>query len=133
MMRGTREDHSVLIIFVTGTQHKFRSHFDLGCPCPIFGRLPRTENPALPARALNLQVGTRDGARHSHSQRVVIQLNRARLRKRSDGDALKFVDTVLDRPGFSPPVIHTVKKVGDVPLRGIIIEFKPRGCLPACY
>jgi len=25
---------------------------------------------------------------------------------------------------FNPPVIHVVKNVGEVPLRGIIIEFK---------
>ena len=65
-------------------------------------------------------------ARHSHSQRVVIQLNRARLQQWPDGEPAKFVETVPDRPAFSPPVIHVVKNVGDVPLRGIIIEFKPR-------
>lgn len=65
-------------------------------------------------------------ARHSHSQRVVIQLNRSRLEQWPDGQPSKIVETVPDRPGFNPPVIHTVKNVGDVPLRGIIIEFKPR-------
>jgi hypothetical protein len=65
-------------------------------------------------------------ARHSHSQRVVIQLNRARLQQWPDGAPEKLVETVPDRPAFSPPVIHTVKNVGDVPLRGIIIEFKTR-------
>jgi hypothetical protein len=63
-------------------------------------------------------------ARHSHSQRVVIQLNPARLQQWPDGEPAKFVETVPDRPGFSPPVIHAVKNVGDTPLRGIIIEFK---------
>ena len=63
-------------------------------------------------------------ARHSHSQRVVIQLNRARLQQWPDGEPSKFVETVPDRPGFSAPVIHAVKNVGDTPLRGIIIEFK---------
>jgi len=65
-------------------------------------------------------------ARHSHSQRVVIQLNRARLEQWPDGEPAKFVETVPERPAFSPPVIHAVKNIGDVPLRGIIIEFKPR-------
>jgi len=65
-------------------------------------------------------------ARHSHSQRVVIQLNQARLEQWPDGAPSKIVETVPDRPAFSPPVIHTVKNIGDVPLRGIIIEFKPR-------
>jgi quercetin dioxygenase-like cupin family protein len=63
-------------------------------------------------------------ARHSHSQRVVIQLNRARLQQWPDGEPSKFVETVPDRPSFSPPVIHAVKNVGDTPLRGIVIEFK---------
>jgi hypothetical protein len=65
-------------------------------------------------------------ARHSHSQRVVIQLNPARLQQWPDGEPAKLVETVPDRAAFSPPVIHTVKNVGDIPLRGIIIEFKPR-------
>jgi hypothetical protein len=63
-------------------------------------------------------------ARHSHSQRVVIQLNRARLQQWPDGEPSKFVETLPDRPTFGPPVIHTVKNVGDTPLRGIVIEFK---------
>jgi quercetin dioxygenase-like cupin family protein len=65
-------------------------------------------------------------ARHSHSQRVVIQLNRARLEQWPDGEPAKFVETVPERLAFSPPVIHAVKNVGDIPLRGIIIEFKPK-------
>ena len=64
-------------------------------------------------------------ARHSHSERVVIQLNQARLQQWPDGEPAKFVETVPDRAVFSPPVIHVVKNVGDTPLRGIIIEFKP--------
>ena len=63
-------------------------------------------------------------ARHSHSQRVVIQLNRSRLQQCPDGEPSKIVETVPDRPSFSPPVIHTVKNIGDTPLRGIVIEFK---------
>jgi hypothetical protein len=63
--------------------------------------------------------------RHSHSQRVVMQLNRARLQQWPDGAPEIFVETVPDRANFSPPVIHVVKNVGDTPLRGIIIEFKP--------
>jgi hypothetical protein len=63
-------------------------------------------------------------ARHSHSQRVVIQLNRARLQQWPDGEPSKIVETVPDRPTFSPPVIHAVKNIGDTPLRGIVIEFR---------
>jgi hypothetical protein len=64
-------------------------------------------------------------ARHSHSQRVVIQLNRARLQQWPDGKPDIVVETVPERPAFSPPVIHLVKNIGDVPLRGVIIEFRP--------
>jgi hypothetical protein len=63
-------------------------------------------------------------ARHSHSQRVVIQLNRARLQQWPDGEPPKIVETIPDRPTFSPPVIHAVKNIGDTPLRGIVIEFR---------
>lgn len=64
-------------------------------------------------------------AKHSHSQRVVMQLNRTRLQQWPEGQPEVFVDTTPDRPTFNPPVIHTVKNVGDSPLRGIVIEFKP--------
>jgi hypothetical protein len=64
-------------------------------------------------------------ARHSHSQRVVIQLNRARLRQWPDGKPELELETVPDRPGFNPPVIHMVQNIGAIPLRGIIIEFRP--------
>lgn len=64
-------------------------------------------------------------ARHSHSQRVVMQLNATRLQQWPDSGSEVFVDTVPDRPAFNPPVIHKVKNVGSAPLRGIVIEFKP--------
>ena len=64
-------------------------------------------------------------ARHSHSHRVVIQLNRATLRQWPDGMPEVVVETVPDKPIFNPPVVHTAKNIGDVPLRGVIVEFKP--------
>ncbi len=63
--------------------------------------------------------------RHSHSQRVVMQLNRTRLQQWPEGGPSIFVDTTPDRAAFNPPVIHTVKNIGEAPLRGIVIEFKP--------
>jgi hypothetical protein len=63
--------------------------------------------------------------RHTHSQRVVIQLNPARLRQLPDGGAQFVMDTVPERPSFSPPVIHVVENIGEIPLRGLIIEFRP--------
>ena len=70
-------------------------------------------------------------ARHSHSQRVVMQLNRTRLQQWPDGQPEIFVDIVPDRVAFNPPVIHTAKNVGDAPLRGIVVEFKPERKKPA--
>jgi hypothetical protein len=64
-------------------------------------------------------------ARHSHSQRVVIQLNRTRLQQWPDNGAEVTVETVPERVNFSAPVIHVVKNIGETPLRGIIVEFKP--------
>lgn len=64
-------------------------------------------------------------SRHSHSQRVIVQLNRTVLQQWPDGAPEKHVETVPDRVSFGLPVIHTVKNVGDTPLRGIVIEFKP--------
>jgi hypothetical protein len=64
-------------------------------------------------------------ARHSHSQRVVIQLNRTKLRQWPDGKPEIEVETRVDEPRFSPPVIHVVENIGEVPLRGVIVEFKP--------
>ncbi|MGH9755182.1 MAG: hypothetical protein ACREA2_20585 [Blastocatellia bacterium] len=62
--------------------------------------------------------------RHSHSQRVVIQLNRTRLQQWPEGEPEIIREIMPDRVAFNPPVIHTVKNVGDAPLRGIVIEFK---------
>jgi len=69
--------------------------------------------------------------RHSHSQRVVMQLNRTRLQQWPEGAPEIFVEIVPDRATFNPPVIHTVKNVGDTPLRGIVIEFKAERQKPA--
>jgi hypothetical protein len=61
--------------------------------------------------------------RHSHCQRVEIRLNNGPM-----------LDQWFDppRPPLQPgivnwrePVVHTVRNVGDMPLRNLIIEFKP--------
>ena len=64
-------------------------------------------------------------ARHSHSQRVVIQLNRTRLQQWPDGQSEVMRDIVPDSAAFNQSVIHKVKNVGELPLRGIVIELKP--------
>jgi len=63
-------------------------------------------------------------ARHSHSQRVVIVLNKTRLQQWPDGQPELFRDQIPDDVRFNPPVVHVVKTVGDKPLRNIVIEFK---------
>jgi hypothetical protein len=65
-------------------------------------------------------------ARHSHSQRVVIQLNPTRLQQWPEGEAEVIRDMRVDQAAFNEPVIHVVKNIGDKPLRGIVIEFKPQ-------
>jgi quercetin dioxygenase-like cupin family protein len=73
--------------------------------------------------AEHLAVGdTRE--RHSHSQRVVIQFNRTRLQQWADGSPEQTRDIVPDTAAFNAPVVHRVKKVGDLPLRGVVIELK---------
>ena len=64
-------------------------------------------------------------ARHSHSQRVVIQLNATTLQQWPEGEPEVLRDMRVDQAAFNEPVIHVVKNVGDKPLRGIVIEFKP--------
>ena len=62
--------------------------------------------------------------RHSHRPRVVIQLNRTRLQQWPDGESEIIREIEPDRVTFNPPVIHRVKNVGELPLRGIVIELK---------
>ena len=76
-----------------------------------------------------LAVGDTRG-RHTHSQRVVIQLNRTRLQQWPEGEPEVTRDIEPDRVGFNPAVIHTVKNVGELPLRGIVIELKGPGPRP---
>jgi hypothetical protein len=64
--------------------------------------------------------------RHTHSQRVVIQLNPTRLQQWPEGGAEVLREMRVDQPAFNEPVIHVVTNVGDKPLRGIVIEFKPQ-------
>ena len=64
--------------------------------------------------------------RHSHSQRVVVQLNPTKLQQWPDGEADVIRDMRVDQAAFNEPVIHVVKNVGDKPLRGIVIELKPK-------
>lgn len=64
-------------------------------------------------------------ARHSHSQRVVIQLNATTLQQWPDGQPEVVRDIPVDQANFNEAVIHAVKNVGGKPLRGVVIELKP--------
>lgn len=63
--------------------------------------------------------------RHSHSQRVVVQLNATTLQQWPEGEAEVLRDMRVDQAAFNEPVVHVVKNVGGKPLRGVVIEFKP--------
>jgi hypothetical protein len=64
-------------------------------------------------------------ARHSHSQRVVIVLNDTKLQQWPDGRPEVFRTEVAGDVKFNAPITHTVKTIGDKPLRNIVIELKP--------
>jgi hypothetical protein len=63
-------------------------------------------------------------ARHSHNQRIVIQLNATKLQQWPEGEPEVIRDMRVDQAAFNEPVIHVVKNVGDKPLRGIVIELR---------
>jgi hypothetical protein len=64
-------------------------------------------------------------ARHSHSQRVVVVLNDTKLQQWPDGQPPVVRTEVADDVHFNQPVTHSVKTLGDKPLRNIVIELKP--------
>ena len=63
--------------------------------------------------------------RHSHSQRVEIRANQGPQLQQWVWRGAEI--STLEPPvvNWREPVIHIVKNVGDMPLRNIIIEFKP--------
>ena len=63
--------------------------------------------------------------RHSHSQRVVVQLNKTRLQQWPDGEAEILRDIAPDGAAFHPPVSHVAKNVCELAVGGIVMELKP--------
>jgi len=62
--------------------------------------------------------------RHSHSQRVEIRLNIGPLLDQwLDPPAKPILPSIVN---FRQAGIHTTKNVGDMPLRNLIVEFKPQ-------
>jgi quercetin dioxygenase-like cupin family protein len=63
-------------------------------------------------------------SRHSHNQRLAIFLNRTQVQQWTDGKS-ETRELVPDVVTFRPAVVHISKDVGNVPIRNILIEFKP--------
>jgi hypothetical protein len=63
-------------------------------------------------------------SRHSHNQRLAIFLNRTRVQQWTDGKS-ETRELVPDVVTFRPAVVHVSKDLGKVPIRNILIEFKP--------
>jgi hypothetical protein len=63
-------------------------------------------------------------SRHSHNQRLAIFLNRTQVQQWTDGKS-ETRELVPDVVTFRPAVVHVSKDVGSVPIRNILIEFKP--------
>jgi hypothetical protein len=61
---------------------------------------------------------------HSHNQRLAIFLNKTQVQQWTDGKS-ETRELVPDLVTFRPAVVHTSKDVGAVPIRNILIEFKP--------
>jgi hypothetical protein len=61
---------------------------------------------------------------HGHNQRVAIFLNRTLVQQWTDGN-VETRELVPDAVSFRPAVVHTSKDVGNIPIRNILIEFKP--------
>lgn len=62
--------------------------------------------------------------RHSHCQRVEIRLNNGPMLEQTfDPPRAPMQPSIVN---WREPVIHTVRNVGDMPLRNLIIEFKPQ-------
>src|SRR6267143_3618229 len=61
---------------------------------------------------------------HSHNQRLAIFLNRTQVQQWTNGKS-ETRELVPDLVTFRPAVVHISKDVGDIPIRNILIEFKP--------
>jgi quercetin dioxygenase-like cupin family protein len=63
-------------------------------------------------------------SRHSHNQRLAIFLNKTQVQQWTDGKS-ETRELVPDLVTFRPAVVHVSKDVGKIPIRNILIEFKP--------
>jgi hypothetical protein len=63
-------------------------------------------------------------APHSHNVRLAIFLNRTMVQQWTDGKE-ETRELVPDTVTWRPAVVHASKDVGTVPIRNLLIEFKP--------
>lgn len=63
-------------------------------------------------------------APHSHNQRLAIFLNKTQVQQWVDGKS-EIRDEEPDVVIFRPAVVHASKDLGVLPIRNILIEFKP--------
>ena len=70
-----------------------------------------------------MQPGEKSAA-HSHNQRVAIFLNRTFVQQWT-GENVETRELLPDAVSFRPMVVHISKDVGKIPIRNILIEFKP--------
>ena len=61
---------------------------------------------------------------HSHNQRLAIFLNKTQVQQWVDGRS-EIRDEEPDEVMFRPAVVHASKDLSVVPVRNILIEFKP--------
>jgi hypothetical protein len=71
----------------------------------------------------NLNPGE-TSALHSHNQRLAVFLNATQVQQWTDGKS-EVRDLVPDLVTFRDAVVHVSKDVGKIPIRNILIEFKP--------
>ena len=63
--------------------------------------------------------------RHSHSQRIEIRLNNGPRLHQWVEQGGKVSESEPSIVNWREPIIHTVKNIGDMPLRNFILEFLP--------
>lgn len=64
--------------------------------------------------------------RHSHNQRLVVNINATQLEQKVDGQDKPVIrDSIADDIHFNEPVVHDTKNIGKLPMRNIVIELKP--------
>jgi hypothetical protein len=64
--------------------------------------------------------------RHSHNQRLVININATQLEQRVDGQDKPVIrNSIPDDIHFNEPIVHDTRNLGKNPMRNIVIELKP--------